>query len=201
MAKVVKFPVPTPEKFGPVRVGKKKCEDDEQKSAVQLNLFSGGGKILRLHPLSPFEEALLLDEQGQRQKAKAFYNKAIAEGDCVADAYCNLGIIETQEGHFPRAIDCFTQSLKHEPRHYEAYYNLANLYAEVGNFELAKFYYQASIEIEPSFANGYFNLGLTLAMSRDFKEAVRVLTEYRQLSPEENHQQTDELIQKLAATL
>lgn len=194
MAKVIKFPVPTPEKLGPQRVRKKKpCPD---KKTSQLNLFTSG-KIIRLHQLSAFEEALMLDEQNNRSAARAGYLKAIEEDDCIADAYCNLGIIDSQDGLTAKAIDAFTNCLKHDPRHYEAHYNLANLYAEVGNFALARVHYEIAIEIEPSFPNSYFNLGLTLAMSKQFKEAVKVLDEYKRLSPPENRQQAEELITKL----
>jgi len=57
MAKVVKFPIPTPEKFGPQRVSKKKEEGPDK--AGQLNLFTGG-KVIRLNKLTDFEEALLV---------------------------------------------------------------------------------------------------------------------------------------------
>jgi tetratricopeptide (TPR) repeat protein len=193
MAKVIKFPIPTPEKLGPVRVQKKKCGTSK---SGQLNLFNSG-KVIRLHQLGRFEEGLLQDQSGDLTAAKATYLKAIEEGDCMADAYCNLGIIESQEGHIAKAIDSFTQCLKNDPRHYEAHYNLANLYAEVGNFALARVHYEIAIEIEPSFTNSYFNLGLTLAMTKQFKEAVKVLHEYRRLSSPENQKQAEDLIRKL----
>lgn len=196
MAKVIKFPVPTPEKFGPERVRKKKQE--QGRVPGQLNLFTQA-KVIRLHQLSPFEEALMLDDQGERNKARIGYLKSIEECDCAADAYCNLGIIESQEGNTAKAIDCFTQCLRNDPRHYEAHYNLANLYAEVGNFSLAKVHYEIAIEIEPSFTNSYFNLGLTLAMIKQFKEAVKVLLEYRKLTPPENWKQANDLIEKLSS--
>jgi tetratricopeptide (TPR) repeat protein len=196
MAKVIKFPIPAPEKFGPQRVIKKKTGDVEKSG--QLNLFSGG-KILRLHQLSPFEEALMLDDQGQKQPAKEAYLRAIVEGDSVPDAYCNLGILEAQEGHAAKAVDSFTHCLKSDPRHYEAHYNVANLYAEVGNFNLAKVHYQIAIEIEPSFTNSYFNLALTLAMAKEFKDAVDILNQYRTLTPQHEHKQADDLIKKLSA--
>ena len=194
MAKVVKFPAPVPEKFGPQRVRKKKGPLREKHG--QLNLFSEA-RIVQLNQLSPFEIALMLDERGDRQEAIKQYTQAIKEGDSVADAYCNVGILESQQGNHAKAIDCFTQCLKHDPRHYEGHYNLANLYAEVGNFGLAKVHYQIAIEIEPSFTNSYFNLALTLAMCKEFKEAVRILVQYRGLSTQEEYQQTDELIRKL----
>jgi tetratricopeptide (TPR) repeat protein len=196
MAKVIKFPIPTPEKFGPERVGKKKRDKDT--TPGQLNLFSSA-RIIPLHQLSPFEEALMLDEQGDKTAARKAYTQAIEEQDCLADAYCNLGILESQEGNTVKAIDCFTRCLRHDPRHHEAHYNLANLYAEIGNFTLAKVHYEISIEIEPTFSNSYFNLGLTFAMIRQFKDAVRVLHEYCKLSPPEHQKQAEELIIKLSS--
>ena len=199
MAKIIQFPLnPAPEKFGLQRASKKTGKEGGK--AGQLNLFSGG-KVVRLNQLSVFEEALLLDEQGQIKQARQYYQKAIETEDCAADAYCNLGIIESQEGNYPKAIDCFTLCLKLNPRHYEAHYNLANLYAEVGNHALAKMHYGIAIELEPDFPNSYFNLGLTLALIREYREAVEYLKKYRGLVPPEEHQQTDDLIYKLSTTL
>lgn len=202
MAKIIQFsPTPGPEKFGPQRARRKKDGPvPEVPAKSQLNLFTGA-KVLRLNQLSVFEEALLVDDQGDKKAARASYLKAVQEGDSVADAYCNLGILEWQDNHATKAIDYFTQSLKNDPRHYESHYNLANLYAEVGNYALAKIHYQIAIEIEPEFANSYFNLGLTLAMNKEFQEAVNVLKKYRQMTPGEDHAHTDDLIFKLATTL
>ena len=199
MAKIIQFPLnPAPEKFGLQRVVKKK--EKESRKPGQLNLFTGG-KVVKLNQLSIFEEALLLDEGGDTKKARLCYQKAIREDDCAADAYCNLGIIESQEGNYPKAIDCFTLCLKVNPRHYEAHYNLANLYAEVGNHGLAKVHYGIAIELEPDFPNSYFNLGLTYAVMREYREAVENLKKYRELTPSEEHNQTDDLIAKLSITL
>jgi tetratricopeptide (TPR) repeat protein len=194
MAKVVKFTSPAPEKLGPQRARKRKCVDLEKRG--QLNLFTGG-KVISLNRLSCFEEALMYDDRGDINAAKEKYKKAIDKSDCVADAYCNLGILESQEGNVAKAIDCFTLCLKQDPRHYEAHYNLANIYSEVGNLSLAKFHYEVSIELEPSFCNNYFNLGLTLAINKEFKEALMALRRYRELTPGEEHRQTDDLINQL----
>lgn len=194
MTKVVKFPIPTPAKFGPLRARKRKDANLEKHG--QLNLFSGG-KIIRLNRLSALEEALLIDDQGDKQEARKLYLKAIEGGDYLSDAFCNLGIIEWEEGNQTKAIDYFTRALSHDPRHYEAHYNLANLYGEIGDFRLAKAHYNISIEIEPSFPNNYFNLGLTLAMNKEFAEAIQVLNKYRQLTPPADQKDADDLIQKL----
>jgi tetratricopeptide (TPR) repeat protein len=195
MAKVVKFPGPAPEKFGLQRVVKKEKPKSTEKQA-QLPLFTGA-RVVKMNHLSSFEEAILQDENNNLKSAKALYLKAIEEGDSVADAWCNLGILESEEGNNAKAIDCFTQCLKADPRHFEAHYNLANLYAEVGTYNLAKFHYTVSIEIEPLFPNSYFNLGLALALNKEFDEAVKLLYKYRELSSGEDLSYTDELIRTL----
>jgi tetratricopeptide (TPR) repeat protein len=195
MAKVVKFPQPTPEKFGfkPVR----KRKEGPNSKTKQLNLF--GGRVVKMGSLSAFEEALILDERSDPQ-AKNLYLKAVAENDCIADAYCNLGIIESQVNNYSKAIDYFTLSLKNDPRHYEAHYNLANLYAEVGNLPLAKIHYEMAIGLEPDFPNSHFNLGLTLAMMGDSKNAVQELHTYKNLSNKDDFKQVDQLIATIAIT-
>ncbi len=198
MAKVIQFPTPSPEKFGFKPVRKKKGNALKSKPG-QLDLFSVG-KVISLNQLSRFEEALLLDEHSDK-KAKEVYQKAIDEGDSVADAYCNLGILESQEGNFAKAVDCFTKCLKENPRHFEAHYNLANLYAEAGNLVLAKVHYQISIELEPYFPNSHFNLGLTLAMNKEIEEAISFLWSYCRLVAPEDRNQAQELIGSLSRSL
>jgi tetratricopeptide (TPR) repeat protein len=195
MAKIIKFPIPTPEKFGPQRVRKRK--DARRQQNGQLNLFYGSGKVVRLNQLTAFEEALLLDEEGDKERARIGYLQAIEQEDSLPDAYCNLGIIESLEGTHAKAIDSFTQCLKIEPRHFEAQYNLANLYAEIGNLSLAKAHYEISIQLEPTFPNSYFNLGLTLAMNKEFDAAIKVLKQFRKIAPAEEQKLADDMIQKL----
>lgn len=197
MAKVVKFPVQHPEKFGFRPVRKRRTMPPVKQG--QLNLFTGG-KVVKMNQLSAFEEALMLDEQGD-ERAKGLYLNAIAEGDSTADSYCNLGIIESKASHFSKAIDCFTLSLKEYPRHFESHYNLANLYAELGNLQLAKLHYEISIGIEPDFPNSYFNLGLTLAMNKEMEEAIRMLVSYKRLATQDDQTQVDELIENLSRTV
>jgi tetratricopeptide (TPR) repeat protein len=198
MAKIVQFPVPSPEKFGFKPVRKKKATPPKGKHG-QLNLFTGA-RVVKLNNLTTFEEALMLDEMGDAQQARDLYVKAIQEKDNLADAYCNLGIIESEARNISKAIDCFTLCLKEDPRHFEAHYNLANQYAEIGNLPLAKVHYEISIGLEPEFPNSYFNLALTLALNKEIAAAVQALQQYRKLVSAEDRLQADDLIKTLSAT-
>jgi len=149
----------------------------------QLHLFRvEPTRIARL--LTPFEEALLLHEQGDT-KAAEHYLEAISEGDNVAEAYCNLGIINLERGQLSSALDNVTLSLKNDPRHVEAHYNLANLYYDAGDFQLAKLHYEAAAQIEPGFSLVYFNLSLVYHKLGDLDAASATLEKYLQLEPDD----------------
>lgn len=197
MGNIIPFPAKQPSKFGFERVKKRKKGNPDQ-----LNLFPARmAEVLRLPTnISPFEEALLLDEHCD-SRAEASYRRAIAEGDLVADAYCNLGIIESKAGRTAKAFDCFTKSLEHDPRHFEAHYNLANLYFEGNNLRLAKMHYELAAEIDPAFPNLYFNLGLVLALLEETKAAIDALDKYQLLVPPEERGKADDLISELRRSL
>jgi len=198
MAQIIKFPAPTA-KLGYKRVRKptRSAENSEQ-----LQLFDRpAGHILSLTTESGwFAQALSLDERGD-QNAAELYEKAIEQQDSVADAYCNLGILESQKGNTTKAFDCFTSALRHNPRHSEAHYNLGNLYFDVNDYRLAQVHYEMAGEIDPSFASIYFNLALVQAINNELAAALTTLTRYRAMVSETEGRIADELLQNLRRSL
>ncbi|MCM3869890.1 MAG: tetratricopeptide repeat protein [Pyrinomonadaceae bacterium] len=149
----------------------------------QLNLFRPDvARLARL--LTPFEEALLLHERGD-PKAADCYVEAISEGDNVAEAYCNLAIINLEQGNIAKALDNFTLSLKSDPRHVEAHYNLGNLYYDAGELPLARLHYEAATQIEPGFSLVYFNLALVYHKLNEGAAASAALEKYMHLEPDD----------------
>ena len=198
MAQIIKFPAQA-SKFGYKRVRKRAKAAENQN---QLDLFPRPtAQILDFaSELSRFEQALLFDERGD-PKAAELYAKAIEAHDCVADAYCNLGIIESQNGNTSKAFDHFTTSLKHDPRHSESHYNLGNLYFEVDDLRLAQIHYEMAAEIDPSFPNIYFNLALVQAINNDLAAAVSSLNKYQELVSEDEGRIAGELLDNLKKSL
>lgn len=168
----------------------------------QLNLFpEPQGQLIRLPlKLSPFEEALRLHEREDARAIQA-YQKAIREGDCVADAYCNMGILEFEAHRTPAAFDRFTCALKHDPRHFESHFNLANLYFENGELRLARLHYEMVAEIEPNFPNLYFNLGLVHAVNGDLEAAIAALNKAKEIAPDDDQCKVDEFLATLQRVL
>lgn len=197
MGKIVPFPPKRPSKFGFERARRHRKENSDQ-----LSLFAPtrAAEVLRLPTnLSPFEEAVLLDGRDDG-RAGVLYREAISEGDRAADAYCNLGIIESRAGRMTKAFDCFTRSLEYDPRHFEAHYNLGNLYFEGENLRLARMHYELAAEIEPGFPNLFYNLGLVLAILDEKEAALDALVRYRQLVPR-GDRGADDLIGRLRKSL
>jgi tetratricopeptide (TPR) repeat protein len=197
MDKVIPFPAKQPSKFGFERVKKRRTGHPAQGNP----LSSSSGRIIRLPSnLSPFEEALLLDERDDR-RAGELYRRAISEDDQAADAYCNLGIMESKAGRMTKAFDCFTRSLEHDSRHFESHYNLGNLYFQEENFRLARMHYELAAKINPAFPNLYFNLGLVLALLEEKKAAIEAFVKYQRLAPPEEGRNVDDLIRGLRKSL
>jgi tetratricopeptide (TPR) repeat protein len=197
MANIIEFPIQKPQS-GLKRV--EKSTEIKLKRTNQMDLFSQKSPETNIFimpsSLSPFEEALMLDEKGD-PKAKEAYQNAVDLNDSAADAYCNLGILEYESGSTVKAIDLFTKSLKIDPRHFESHYNLANLYSELGNLPLAKTHYEFAKELRPDFPDTCFNLGLVYAMIRDFESALKILSEYKDMVPPEDSSNAEKLIESI----
>lgn len=164
----------------------------------QLNLFpESGGRLIQL-PVkhTPFEEALLLHEQGNK-RANEMYRIAILQGECVADAYCNLGILEFENKETVKAFDNFTYSLKYDPRHFESHFNLAHLYFESGDYGLARLHYEISAILEPNSASVHFNLGLIYAVGGEIDTAIDALNKAKEHATDEELNQVEELLVNL----
>lgn len=168
----------------------------------QLDLFPAAGD--RVVPLpvrpSPFEEALALHERGDPGAAQS-YVRAIERGEYATDAYCNLGIMEFDKGNLVEAFECFTQALRHDPRHFESHLNLGHLYFECGDLRLARLHYELAARIEPSFPDLYFNLGLLHAVHGEFEDAVDLLKKAREFGEEEDGRKVEYLLNRIASLL
>jgi tetratricopeptide (TPR) repeat protein len=198
MAKVIQLYREPGAKIGYTKASKKRKKNDTE---GQLALFNNDAPVIKLpFRYKTFDQALFLDEH-KDPFAKEAYRKAIDEGDYVADSYCNLGILHSENGEWEEAFDCFSRALINDPRHYEAHFNLANLYFDKNDFRLAKLHYEMANIIEPFFANSYFNLGLLYATMGDFDKSVECFQNYIALVPEEEAKKALEFIDNMKKTM
>jgi tetratricopeptide (TPR) repeat protein len=151
----------------------------------QLSLFSGEAtNIVSLESgLSPFDAALMMDRTG-RAEARSAYLDAVRTEDRVADAYCNLGILDAAAGAYDDAIDWFAKSLATASDHFEAHYNLGCLYLDLEMFGPARVHLGVAASRRPDSAELQFNLAVALAGAGQFAASAAALRQFRLLSPE-----------------
>lgn len=141
-----------------------------------------------------FQRALAMDES-RDPRAKALYLEATAVGDCVADAFCNLGLLELQDGNRPAAYDYYTRALRHDPRHFESHYNLACFYIESRELDLAQLHLEICACLEPERCpQVHLDLGVVLTMKEQYDLAYRHLVSFKNLAGEGDDTQADALL-------
>lgn len=201
MARIHNLDATRPAKFGFKKARSRHADQHDPTSQLDLFNAASSGRIVQLPTrLGRFEEALLLDERGV-PAARDAYQRAIDEGDCIADALCNLGIIRYHGGEIEAAVACFTRALSSEPGHFESHFNLANLFFDRGELEAAAVQYEIASAIDDSFANLYFNLGLALALLERYEASFRALNTFRALAPDADGQIADDLLESLRQTI
>jgi tetratricopeptide (TPR) repeat protein len=105
------------------------------------------------------QDASKLLKAGQPQQALERVNRALAANPRDAQARFMKGLIFTEQGKLPDAIDIFTKLTQDYPNLPEPYNNLAVIYATQGQYEKARTALEQSIRTHPSYATAYENLG------------------------------------------
>jgi tetratricopeptide (TPR) repeat protein len=105
------------------------------------------------------QEASRLLKAGQREQALERVNKALAANPRDAQARFLKGLIFTEQGRQPEAIEIFTKLTQDYPNLPEPYNNLAVIYAGQGQYDKARQALEQSIRTHPSYATAYENLG------------------------------------------
>lgn len=191
MAKIISY---LPKDLPDRKLGYRKAvtsKNDLLESQGQLNLFLhpeekvNPQRVRRLTThLSPFEEALLLDEKGD-PKAEDRYLEAVHQSSATADALCNLGVLYASRGETAKSIGALTKALSLNPRHLESHYNLANIYFDAGNYDLAIIHYEVALEIDPLFSDACFNLSLAYLSIKNHTKSFDAFLQFKKLKPAE----------------
>src|SRR5436305_7523231 len=105
------------------------------------------------------EDAQKLLKAGPPQQALERVNRALAANPREPQARFLKGLIFTEQGKQPEAIDIFAKLTQDYPNLPEPYNNLAVIYASQGQYDKARAALEQSIRTHPSYATAYENLG------------------------------------------
>ena len=77
-----------------------------------------------------------------------------------------------KKGKLEKAINVFSDILKHEPNNFAAYNNRGNIFFILGNLDDALQNYENAIKLKPDFADAYSNQGNVLRKLNKYNDAI-----------------------------
>ena len=95
--------------------------------------------------------------------------------DTLANAWNNLGLLATREGHTAEAIPYFQEALKLNPDHLIALENLGNAYRQQKNWDEARVVLERAVAVGPQDPEANYSLGMVFAQLNDNDRAYEYL--------------------------
>ena len=145
----------------------------DQKRAARPKLKKKGAPIKRQKKMArkaPAQkstdwtaEALALWKEGKYtdpNKAKSYWDRAIAAHPKFAEAYNNRGLANYNLNLYQDALQDFSQSIRMKPNYAEAFNNRGNVYYEMDQYEKARADFDQSLKLKPKYSKARMNRGL-----------------------------------------
>jgi hypothetical protein len=108
-------------------------------------------------------KALALWQDGKftdPNKAKSYWDKAIAANPKFTEAYNNRGLAFYNLKLYQEAIKDFSQSIRMRPKYAEAFNNRGNVYYALDQYEKAQADFDQSLQLKPKYSKAHMNRGL-----------------------------------------
>jgi len=119
-------------------------------------------------------EALALWKDGKYtdpNKAKSYWDRAIATHPKFAEAYNNRGLAFYNLNLYQKAIKDFSQSIRMKPNYAEAFNNRGNAYYELDQYEKAQADFDQSLKLKPKYSKAHMNRGLVFFQMQKLDQA------------------------------
>ena len=90
--------------------------------------------------------------------------------DTLPDAWNNLGVIATREGHIDDSVACFLEALRLNPHHLLALDNLGNAYRVQKRWDEARKVLERALEVAPQDAGSELQSGNGIRANRRHRQ-------------------------------
>ena len=137
--------------------------------------------------------------QGDKEQAEFYYQKAVDISDSFAQPYFNLGAILQSRGDMYGAIKLYEKAIEINPGFYYPYQNLSFIYAQQGNMTKAAENIEVLKSLLPTNARVFYNSALVYLALNNKEQALKDLRsglEYAEFDPD-----TGVLIEELIVKL
>ena len=119
-------------------------------------------------------EALALWKEGKYtdpNKAKSYWDRAIAANPKFAEAYNNRGLALYNLNLYQEALQDFSQSIRMKPDYAEAFNNRGNVYYQMDQYEKAQADFDQSLKLRPKYSKAQMNRGLVFFQMQKLDQA------------------------------
>jgi tetratricopeptide (TPR) repeat protein len=127
-------------------------------------------------------------KQGKLDTARESFGRVVklhaAYPDTVPNAWNNLGLVATREGHTEDAIPYFQEALKLSPDHVIALDNLGNAYRQLKRWEEARKTLERAVAVAPQDPEANYSLGMVFAQLDDSDRAYDYLQRALRVRPD-----------------
>jgi tetratricopeptide (TPR) repeat protein/peroxiredoxin len=126
-------------------------------------------------------------KQNKRAEARDSFEQATKlqanYPETLPNAWNNLGLIATQEGHTEEAIRDFQEALRVSPDHLIALDNLGNAYRQLKQWDEAYKALQRALAVSPQDPEANYSVGMVYAQTNDNEHAYEYLQKALKLRP------------------
>ena len=90
-----------------------------------------------------------------------------------------------QKQDYDKAIECYENAIRLNPKDADAYNNMGNAYNNKQDYDKAIEYYEKAIELNPKDADAYYNMGNAYNNKQDYDKAIEYYEKAIKLNPKD----------------
>jgi tetratricopeptide (TPR) repeat protein/SAM-dependent methyltransferase len=145
-----------------------------------------GTRALAAEPTAAlsFDDAMLLHQNGQLDRAEAVYRRILAAEPEHAAALNLLGVIVHGKGQLRIAVELISRAIAIHGYVASFHTNLGNVLLDLGRVEEATAHYRTALALQPGMVSAHNNLGYALLLQGSPEESLQHCDRSLEMAPE-----------------
>jgi predicted O-linked N-acetylglucosamine transferase (SPINDLY family) len=131
-----------------------------------------------------FRQAMGLHREGRLDEAEGLYRRVLAEDRRHTDAMHYLGLLQSDKGHWPEALELMRRAVMLSPTTPHYHSNLAEALRRAGEVEAAVDAARRAVNLAPNSPEDLYNLAVALRDAGQHREAATIYLRVIQLKPD-----------------